>query len=251
MDTAAAQTADAEKPRLIATFLRLAILFLLSIPAAALTVWDEILLAGPIVFLTEVLGFAPGLLVFIVIWAALGIAAMLAIDYVWPLVSRLLEPVMERFIGASSSGQSDRGWGWLMPLGVAAVAAGLTALVLAALLVGGEIKQWAADHQGDFAMFLAAAVVIFLILVVVDRLSRGLENWVRGIADTARPALRRLAALVAMVVLGPVLGWPVFRLLRYSRRSTYALTLLAAPVFGGMWVPFYSLGVWGLIEAWL
>ncbi|KKK70048.1 hypothetical protein LCGC14_2927880, partial [marine sediment metagenome] len=40
----------------------------------------------------------------------------------------------------------------------------------------------------------------------------------------------------------------VFRLLGYSSRSTYALTLAAAPVFGAVWVPLYGLGVWGLIE---
>lgn len=49
-------------------------------------------------------------------------------------------------------------------------------------------------------------------------------------------------------MLGPALGWFLFRLLGYSGRSVYALTLLSAPVFGAVWVPVYALGVWKLLE---
>ena len=65
----------------------------------------------------------------------------------------------------------------------------------------------------------------------------------------AGPATRSLAVLVTMVVLGPALGWFLFRLLGYSGRSVYALTLLSAPVFGAVWVPVYALGVWKLLES--
>ncbi len=60
--------------------------------------------------------------------------------------------------------------------------------------------------------------------------------------------MRSFAALVSMMLLGPALSWLLFRLLGYSDRTTYALTVAAAPVFGAIWVPFYGLGVWALIE---
>jgi hypothetical protein len=230
---------------------RMAVLFLLSIPAAGATVWDEILLAGPIVFLVEVLGFALGLVLFILIWAALGIGAMATIDFVWPRVARALDPLMKRSASRSADGERAEKSGWLPVVAISVASAILLAALLAVLLIASGIRDWIADHQVDLGMFLATAIVIFAILVVVDRLTRGLENWVRSIAGTGGSTLRSMGALVTMVVLGPVLGWPLFRLLGYSRRSTYSLTLAAAPIFGGIWVPFYGLGVWGLIEGWL
>ena len=65
-------------------------------------------------------------------------------------------------------------------------------------------------------------------------------------AGAGGPARRSLAVLVSMVVVGPALGWFLFRLLGYEGRSVYALTLLSAPVFGVVWVPVYALGVWSL-----
>ena len=126
----------------------------------------------------------------------------------------------------------------------------MVGILVGLVLAWSEITNWVNDHIDDLGMFLAAAAVIFVILVIVDRVSRGLENWVRSSADTAGPLLRSFGALTSMVILGPVFGWPLFRILGYSRRFTYALTLLAAPVFGGIWVPFYGLGVWGLIGSW-
>ncbi len=71
---------------------------------------------------------------------------------------------------------------------------------------------------------------------------------VRRVADTAGPATRWLATLAAMAALGPALSWLLFRLLGYSGRTNYALTLAAAPVFGAVWVPFYALGAWSLLQ---
>jgi hypothetical protein len=68
------------------------------------------------------------------------------------------------------------------------------------------------------------------------------------VAEVAGPLLRPLAALASMVVFGPVLGWPLFRLLGYTRTTTYYLTLIAAPVFAAIWVPFYGLGIWGALQ---
>lgn len=232
----------------LASARRLLVLALLSIPAAFATVWDEILLAGPIIFLTETLGFAGGLLAFIAIWGSLGIGALVAIDYVSPLLSRALSPLLERFGGGRGGASS---LGWLAPAGIALTLTGAAAGGVAAAFFHSEATGWLNDHREDLAMFFAAAAVIFLLLLLVDRVTRGIEAWVKRVAESATGALRQTVALIAMVVLGPVLGWSVFRLMRYSRRSTYGLTLLAAPVFGAIWVPFYSLGIWRIIQRWL
>jgi hypothetical protein len=226
---------------------RLLVLFVLSIPAAAATVWDEVLLAGPIMFLVQALGFTLGLVSFIAIWAAIGLAGLLAVDIAWPHLEPLVRPLLGKFKTATPS-QADApqqaGW-WWVSVGMAAGGAAVTVSVV----YGNEVAEWVGGRATDLGLFAGAAIAIFMALIIVDRVSRGLELWVRTINATAAPALRFIGALVAMVVFGPVLGWPVFRLLGYRRRSTYALTVLAAPLFGGLWVPFYGLGIWGLIQS--
>ena len=122
------------------------------------------------------------------------------------------------------------------------------AAVAAIVLAGGEMRDWAADHRGDIATFLIVATVIMPILLLIAQLGRRFQKWVRSIAETASPATRSFAAFVSMVLLGPALSWLLFRLLGYSDRATYGLTLVSALVFGAVWVPFYGLGVWPLIE---
>ncbi len=119
---------------------------------------------------------------------------------------------------------------------------------LVVALAGGEIADGAADHSSDLVVFAIAGVVVLVILLVLARIGRGIERWVRRVADTAGPATRWLATLATMALLGPVLGWLLFRLLGYSDRATYALTLAAAPVFAVAWVSFYALGVWSLLQ---
>lgn len=113
---------------------------------------------------------------------------------------------------------------------------------------GSEIRDWAVDHRADVATLLIVAAVVLPILLAIARLGRRLENRVRSIARTAGPTMPSMATLLSMTLLGPALSWPLFRLLGYSGRSVYALTLAAAPVFGAVWVPAYGLGVWSLIE---
>src|SRR3990167_1386725 len=50
---------------------------ILAIPAFASVVWDEVLLAGPIIFLVEWLGFWLGYFVFCAVWAGLGLLFLL------------------------------------------------------------------------------------------------------------------------------------------------------------------------------
>jgi hypothetical protein len=133
----------------------------------------------------------------------------------------------------------------LAALGVSSVLAGAA---VAIALAGSEIWDWAADHRADIATFFVVALVILPILLLIAQLGRRFEKWVRSIAETASPAMRSFATLVSMILLGPALSWLLFRLLGYSDRATYALTLVAAPVFGAIWVPFYGLGVWAVIE---
>lgn len=230
-----------------ASLRRLPILLLLSVPAAAATMWDEVLLAGPIVFLVQALGFALGLASFIAIWAAIGLIGLLAVDVAWPRLKPLVQPLLGRFNTATASegqGGHDAARSWVS----VGTAAGVGAAVTVSAVFRNEITEWAGEHAVDLALIVGVASAIFVALVIVDRVSRGIELWIRSIGATAAPALRFVGVLAAMVVFGSVLGWPVFRLLGYSRRSTYALTLVAAPVFGGIWVPFYGLGIWTLIK---
>jgi hypothetical protein len=212
-----------------------------SIPVAGEMVLGELLFVGHVVFLVEALGFAWGLVAFIVIWAALGLAILTVRDTAW---SRLQPP-----LGRLRAGIARRLADLLgrVPVRVPLVlgAAALAAVVAAAIAFAGG---WLGNHRGDVVAFLIAAAVVLAVLLVMARAGRSVERWVRSAANAAHPATRSLAVLVTMVVLGPALGWFLFRLLGYSGRSVYALTVLSAPVFGAVWVPVYALGVWALLE---
>jgi len=224
----------------VASLRRIAVLSLLSIPVAAEVIFGEVLFVGHIVLLVEGLGLAWGLLAFIAVWAALGVLILAVKDTVWPHMGPLLDPLFARLRTRAADAK-----GVLAALGVAAV---LVGVAVAVALAGSEIRDWAVDHRGDIATFLIVAAIIVPILLLIAQVGRRFENWVRSIAKTASPATRSFAALLSMILLGPALSWLLFGLLGYSGRATYALTLAAAPVFGVIWVPFYSLGVWAVIE---
>lgn len=219
---------------------RVAVLSLLSIPVAAEVIFGEVLFVGHIVLLVEGLGFAWGLLAFIAAWAALGLLVLAVRDFAWPRMGPLAGPILARVSNRAGDAKA-----MLATLGVAAVLGGAAAAIA---LAGSEIRDWADDHRGDIATFLIVAAVIVPILLLIAQVGRRFERWVRSIAETASPATRSFAALVSMMLLGPAFGWLLFDLLGYSGRATYALTLVAAPVFGAIWVPFYGLGVWAVIE---
>ena len=224
----------------------MAVLILVSIPVTVEILFGEIIFAGHIVLLVEGLGFAWGLAAFIAIWAVLGLAVLAVRDFLWPRMLPLLEPFLARF-ASSVTGllAHTRVKAALMVLGVSVVSA-VAGLTIA--LAGGEIVDWAVEHRASVATFLIAGAVVLVIILVIARVGRGIQSWVRSVAETAGPATRSFATLVTMVVLGPALSWLLFRLFGYSGRTTYALTLAAAPVFGAVWVPFYSLGVWNLLQ---
>ncbi len=224
----------------------MAALILVSIPVTAEILFGEIIFAGHIVLLVEGLGFAWGLAAFIAIWAVLGLVVLAARDILWPRMLPLLEPLLARFASHVTGRRAPtRVKASLLVLGVSGVSA-VAGLTIA--LAGGEIVDWAVEHRASVATFLIAAAAVFVIILVIARIGRGIQSWVRNVAETAGPATRSFATLVTMVVLGPALSWPLFRLFGYSGRTTYALTLAAAPVFGAAWVPFYALGVWNLLQ---
>lgn len=219
-----------------------------AVPVAALTAWDEVLLAGPIVFLVEVLGFVLGLVAFTLLWAFVGLLFLGMADFVWLRIgptaqrafgrfSETIRPYLER---AEYPGRAVTIA--LTGLGVSACALGVAAYIV---LLGGRTVEVLSDSRDEVVIGFVVAVAIVGLVGVLNLARREVEAWVRRVGEMAKPLLRPLAALVSMVVFGPVLGWPLFRLLGYTRRSTYAMTLIAAPVFAGIWVPFYGLGVWG------
>ncbi len=224
----------------VASLRRVAVLSLLSIPVAAEVIFGEVLFVGHIVLLVEGLGFVWGLLVFVAAWAALGLIVLAVRDLVWPRMGPLIGPLLARLTSRAADAKA-----MLTALAVAAVLVGVAAVVA---LAGSEIRDWVSDHRGDIATFLVVAAVILPILLLITQVGRRFERWVRSIAATASPATRSFAALVSMMLLGPAFAWLLFDLLGYSGRTTYALTVASAPVFGAVWVPVYGLGVWAVIE---
>ena len=154
----------------------------LTIPAVAGVLWDEVLLATPIIALVNFLGFWLGYVVFCFAWAAVGIFILSVWLRIEPWVQR---NVLSKIFGP----KSDK-------------------------VVDGKT-------------------------ITPTNWRERTVLWFAGIAQV-------LGAFAAAVVLGPVFGWPIFKLLGYRERDVYALTIAAAWVFGAIWVPFYSLGVWGL-----
>jgi hypothetical protein len=155
---------------------------ILMIPAAAGVIWDEVLLAGPIIFLVNTFGFWLGYVVFCLVWAGLGLFVL----SVWLRI----EPWVKEHIFSKIFGKKQQAVGETKKAGS---------------------KNW----------------------------RERLVLWIAGLA-------RALGALAAAVILGPIYGWAVFKLLGYRERDVYAFTIVAAWIFGGVWVPFYGLGVWGL-----
>lgn len=227
---------------------RLPILLLLSIPAAAATAWDEVLLAGPIISLVETLGFIAGLFAFAMVWACLGLAFLALGDLLWPRIRPALSRAIIRLGGVASRYRRR-----IQALPRQAVT-GAVALCLTAgsstYAVWLAQPTWALlqKHQVGVGAGLLVIVLVLCLAVVLDLMRQRVESWVKRIARVGGPVLRPLAALLTMVYLGPVLGWPLFRLLGYEGCTTYVLTLLAAPIFAGIWVPYYGLGVWGLLQ---
>ena len=147
---------------------------ILMIPALVGVIWDEVLLAGPIMFLVaisqyvlgDVLGFVVAYIAFCLLCAAIGLSLLT----VW-------------------------------------------------------LRFFAKKEQ------------------VQERLDKQPKNWRERLVLRLAKLARSIGALACAVLLGPVFGWPVFRLLGYSKRDVYRLTITAAWIFGGIWVPFYG-GMW-------
>jgi hypothetical protein len=221
-------------------------LFLLSIPLTAQWAVGEVFFVGHIVFLVKSFGFAWGLVLFSALWAGLGLIVLIAADFLWPRLGPSLKLLFWRLADRATALPR------LVPVKAlfgALGIAGLLAVVIALTTsVDSEIGEWVVDHRGDVARFAAVAAVVYVILIAIAQIGRNLERWVRRVAETAGPISRSLGALVSITMLGPPLSWPLLRLLRYSRRSVYALTLLGGPLFGAVWVPAYGLGLWSLIQ---
>jgi hypothetical protein len=225
---------------------RMVVLFLLSIPLAVQWAVGEAFFVGHIVFLVRNFGFAWGLVLFSAIWAGLGLTVLVGADFLWPRLSPSLKLLFRRL--------ADRVTALLRLVPAKALfsllgIAGLLAVTITVTTsVDSRIGEWLVDHRGDVAKFTAVAAVVYVILIAIAQVGRGLERWVRRVAETAGPISRSLGALASITMLGPPLSWPLLRLLRYSRRSVYTLTVLGGPIFGAVWVPAYGLGLWSLIE---
>ncbi|OGY24596.1 MAG: hypothetical protein A2Y57_01970 [Candidatus Woykebacteria bacterium RBG_13_40_7b] len=153
------------------------------IGAIAGTVWDEVLLAGPIMFLVagfqhllgNIIGFGVAYVVFCPLWIGIGFFFFTA----WIKI----EPWLKRILGIKDKEQQTA-------------------------------KEFEHTWRARLVLYLAKIAKIF-------------------------------GVLATMVVLGPTLGWPAFKLLGYKEKDIYKLTIIAGWIFGAIWVPIYGLGVWG------
>ncbi len=78
--------------------LRLALATSLSATALAglglvFVLWYEAMFAAPIIFLVKTLGFWPGYLAFVIIWAAMNVTSLTVFDRVWPRAKPYLRAV--------------------------------------------------------------------------------------------------------------------------------------------------------------
>jgi len=223
----------------------------LVVPAAALTAWDEVLLGSPIIFLVQTLGFVMGFVVFTIGWAALGLALLGLADTVWPRIgspiSRSFDRLLNFTVAYLDRAKHLRRAATFLAAGLSVLAAAFGAAVYVALL-GSATVGFVGDNREAIATGLLVGLGVLVLVGLLNLARRQVEAWVRRVADTAKPHLRPAAAVVGMVYLGPVLGWPLFRLLGYTRRTVYVLTVLGAPIFSAIWVPYYGLGIWGLLQ---
>ena len=202
---------------------RLVLTSLATIAVMGLVGWDEVALGAPIIFFVETLGFWMGLWVFIITWALLGYTMLLFVDYAWPL----LKPAWESFLRWIRK-QWER-------YGV------VITIVAASAIVSGVVIGFR-----YFLLYTAIAMAAVVFVGLMEAVRQMADRWVRSIDPRRNKYLRWIGALVALVILGPVLSWTLLKWLQFTRAAVYVLTIPAAVIFGCIWVPYYSLGVWGL-----
>ena len=206
-------------------FWRILLTGLAAIPLLGVVGWDEVALGGPIIFLVETMGFALGLLIFTILWGLLGYAMLLFADFAWPK----LEPTLEEIKGVFT-----KLWSKYSLLVVIPAALGLLSAVTVGLI-----------FYPIYVLIAFAAVIFIGLMEAIRQLA---DKWVRTIDPRQNHIMRWIGAMVAMIILGPVFAWTLLKWLGFERSTVYLLTLPAGVIFGLIWVPYYSLGVWSVLD---
>lgn len=121
------------------SFTKVVIGVLTFIPAFALVFWDEILLAGPIIFLVELLGFWFGYVVFCLIWYVMGLITLTLWPKIRPFILSFFSWLLSKDFTSKSGENSEvaakeENWRTRLVLWLANIARVLGALAAAVLM---------------------------------------------------------------------------------------------------------------------
>ena len=207
----------------------------------ALTGADEVLTSAPFIALHETLGFWLGLIASIGMWAALGLATLIAVDLIWPAIKPTWEKIQPKLQSLLDNYEM-----YLYIL--------LTAGLLVAIVIFfREIIDFLGSNLMFLALLLAVIAGVFVLLLTYSQIRMWVERFAKFVPNIARKNVRLsaklLAGLIVLVYLGPVFSRPFLVPLGVTSKGwAYVLTFVAAPAFAGFWYPFYNLGVWDLIK---
>lgn len=207
----------------------------------ALTGADEVLTSAPFIAFHEALGFCLGLMASIGMWAALGLATLIAVDIIWPAIKptwEKIQPKLQSFLGK-----------YKMYLYILLA----TVLLVAIVIFFGEIINFLGSNLMFLVLLLAVIAGVFVLLVTYSQIRMWVERFTKFVPNIAKKNVRisakLLAGLIVLVYLGPVLSRPFLVPLGVTSKGwAYVLTFVAAPAFAGFWYTFYNLGVWDTIE---
>lgn len=75
-----------------------------------------------------------------------------------------------------------------------------------------------------------------------DTTGIGPRNWREKIISRSAKFSPVLVYIITAVLVGPLLSWPIFNSLGFSKRKIYISSFISSWVFSGVWFPFYALG---------
>lgn len=245
-----ALTHTAEKPK--RTIGQSFLWALVLVGGMGLTGADEILVSTPFIALNETLGFWTGWVASTIFWALLGLATLITVDVIWPIIKPFWNRVYQPLVRAG-----DQLFTLLTSnvniLNSTLAIAAVGGIMILTLFYGERVVRYLGDHIVFVGLIGGVVAVIFGLLVAYEWLRSRIE-WLVDFVPTItkqriRTMLKLVAGLAVLVYMGPVLSRPFLIPLGVTKKGwAYILTFVAAPCFAGFWYPFYTLGVWDTIQ---
>lgn len=245
-----ALTHTAEKPK--RTIGQSFLWALVLVGGMGLTGADEILVSTPFIALNEALGFWTGWVASTIFWALLGLATLITVDVIWPIIKPFWNRVYQSLVRAGNQLFTLLTSNVNILNSTLAIAA-VGGIMILTLFYGERVVRYLGDHIVFVGLIGGVVAVIFGLLVAYEWLRSRIE-WLVDFVPTItkqriRTMLKLVAGLAVLVYMGPVLSRPFLIPLGVTKKGwAYILTFVAAPCFAGFWYPFYTLGVWDTIQ---